>query len=316
MRRTLLNEGLLITQVKVKREGAFVYFPVKRAVHFAGCAMGSGEFEEFGRKSYEDILRERGICQESLSLDFIGDIAVVRLSDETHVTDIAEAIMRAHPHVKTVCLDRGVEDDFRVRNVEVVAGEHATETIHREYGIRMKVDVAKVYFSPRLARERMRVAERVQHNATVIDMFAGVAPFSLYIATFSRPEKIYAIDKNPHAVRYARENVRLNRMEHIIEVIEGDARDVMEHLPRAHHIIMNLPHKSREYLPYVLGKGHHIHYYEIMEKELMDERVRQIVEEGAERGYAVEVEEVRIVGSYSPAKVKVAMDLEVKSVNR
>jgi len=289
-----------------------VYFPVRQIPDFEGCATGSGEFEEVGRKSYEEILSEQGIRLESISLDFIGDIAVMRFQEEISAEEVARAIMDAHPHVKTVCLDRGVEDDFRVRKVEVVAGERTTETIHREHGIRMKVDVARVYFSPRLSSERMRVAKKIEHNATVIDMFAGVAPFCLYIAKFSHPKKIYAIDKNPHAVRYARENVLMNKKEDIIEVIEGDARDVMGRLPQADHIIMNLPHQSHEYLSHALQKGKHIHYYEIMEKERIEERVRQIVKESAQGGYSVNAGEVRVIGSYSPSKVKVAMDLEVK----
>jgi len=312
IRQKLVDDGVMLEHTKVRREGDLVYFPVKRQVHIEGCAMGSGEFEIIRRKSYDDALRERGIHIDSISLDLIGDIAVIRLQEESCAKEVAQAIMETNPHVRTVCLDRGVEDDFRVRKVEVVAGERNTETIHREHGIRMKVDVARVYFSPRLSSERMRVAKKIEHNATVIDMFAGVAPFCLYIAKFSHPKKIYAIDKNPHAVRYARENVLMNKKEDIIEVIEGDARDVMGRLPQADHIIMNLPHQSHEYLSHALQKGKHIHYYEIMEKERIEERVRQIVKESAQGGYSVNAGEVRVIGSYSPSKVKVAMDLEVK----
>jgi len=211
--------------------------------------------------------------------------------------------------VKTVFLDKGVFDEYRVRKLEFIAGENKTETIHKEYGIKIMVDVAKVYFSPRLATERMRVAKEIEEHSVTIDMFAGVAPFSLIIARYAKPEKVYAIDKNPYAIKYARKNVNLNKMGDVIEVIEGDALQVIKKLPHANHIIMNLPHKSFEYLPYAIEKGDVIHYYEIIERGKEEKRVEDIIKLCRSHGYNVEIKNTHIVGSYSPAKRKIGMDL-------
>ena len=306
MRRKLIEKNLLLKGYRVERDEKFVYFPVKEEVE--GYKIVYREMRKIERKSYEDILKEKGIDLESISIDFIGDIAIVRLNNESIAKEVADAIMKTNRHIKTVCIDRGVKEDYRIRDVEIIAGEKRTETMHIEYGLKIKLDVAKVYFSPRLSMERMRVAKQVKENEIVIDMFAGVAPFSLLIAKVAKPKKIYAIDINPVAVKYAIENVKLNKMENIIEVIEGDAKDVLPNLPDADHVITNLPHKSFNFLPLALEKGRILHYYEIMERGKIEERIEKIKRK-AEEKYNVEVKNVRIVGSYSPSKQKIGMEI-------
>ncbi len=302
IRKKLIKKNLLIKNLKVKRDIEYVYFPIKEKIEIEGCKILEEDFEEIERKSYEDILLKKGIKIESIAIDIIGDIALIKLKDERYAEDVADAIMEANEHVKVVCLDRGVKEDFRIRNIEIIAGENRTETMHIEYGIKIKLDISKVYFSPRLSAERMRVAKQVKENEIVIDMFAGVAPFSLLIAKYSKPKKIYAIDKNPYAIKYAKENVRINKINNI-EVIEGDAKEVLPNLPNAHHIIMNLPHKSFEFLPVAIKKGKILHYYEIIDRKKIEERLEEI------KKFGVKIKNLRVVGSYSPSKDKFGMEL-------
>ena len=51
-----------------------------------------------------------------------------------------------------------------------------------------------------LASERKRVAGLVKPGEIVVDMFAGVAPFSIMIARYAKPKIVYAIDKNKEAI--------------------------------------------------------------------------------------------------------------------
>ena len=79
-------------------------------------------------------------------------------------------------------------------------------------------------------------------------MFAGVGPYSILIAKSKKPSKVLAIDKNPDAVRYLRENIILNSAKNI-EAIEGDAREEAKRFAgTADHVIMNLPHNAFEFL--------------------------------------------------------------------
>ena len=68
------------------------------------------------------------------------------------------------------------------------------------------LDVKKVYFSPRLATERKRITDQVKNNEIIVDMFAGIGPFSISIAR-KHKVKIYAIDINPYAYKYLKKNI-------------------------------------------------------------------------------------------------------------
>ena len=162
---------------------------------------------------------------------------------------IADALLRTQPNIKTVLKPlTPVIGEFRVREFEVVAGEPRTETIHREYGCRYKVDLARAYFTPRLSTERSRILSWIKEGDTVVDMFAGVGPYSILLAKSKKPSKVIAIDKNPDAVHYLKENITLNSAKNI-EAIEGDAREEAKKFAgTADHVIMNLPHNAHEFL--------------------------------------------------------------------
>ncbi len=164
------------------------------------------------------------------ALDNIGDIAVVEIPTElqSYKNLIGETILKTHKNVKTVLAKSGaISGTYRLRQFEIIAGEHKTNTIHKEYGCQFYVDIAKAYFSPRLSHEHERVASLVQEGETVVDLFAGVGPFSILIAKNHMSTKIYAIDVNPDAVEFLKKNIRLNRVENRVFPILGDARQII-----------------------------------------------------------------------------------------
>jgi tRNA (guanine37-N1)-methyltransferase len=152
----------------------------------------------------------------------------------------------------------------------VIAGEANTVTLYKEHGCRFKVDVAKVYFSPRLSYERKRVADRVGTGEVVVNMFAGVGCFSIIIAKHRRVDTVYSIDINPDAVRFMTENIALNGLEGRVVAIEGDAREVLEgRLANvADRVLMPLPEKAADYLDAALQALNMyqgtIHYYDFV----------------------------------------------------
>jgi tRNA (guanine37-N1)-methyltransferase len=99
-------------------------------------------------------------------------------------------------------------------------------------------------------------------------MFAGVGCFSIAIAKHSKAKKVYSIDINPHAVQYMRLNTALNKVEEIVEPIEGDSKEVIASRLRnvADRVLMPLPEKAYEYLDYAImalkPAGGIIHYYD------------------------------------------------------
>lgn len=205
------------------------------------------------------------------AIDFIGDIAIIKVSPELaeHKTTIGEAILKTHKQTRTVLAKSGaVEGVYRLRDFELVAGVEKTATIHREYGCSYHVDVAKVYFSPRLSSEHNRVASQVEEGETVVDLFAGVGPFTIQIAKKHENVRIYAVDVNPNAIAFLKRNIALNRVEKKVVPILGDARHVVrERLVNiADRIIMNLPETAIEYADVACdalrANGGIIHYYE------------------------------------------------------
>ena len=93
-------------------------------------------------------------------------------------------------------------------------------------------------------------------------MFAGVGPFALLLA--KKGADVIAMDKNPVAVKYLRENALLNKINNI-EILEGDAAELaLRYENRADHVIMNLPHSASEFLIPAMRaakSGGVVHYY-------------------------------------------------------
>ncbi|HJX04804.1 MAG TPA: class I SAM-dependent methyltransferase family protein, partial [Thermoplasmata archaeon] len=248
------------------------------------------------------------------SYDTIGSIAVVKMADEmeTYAPQIGKAIMGTQKAIRTVCVDSGVVEQFRTRNIKIVAGEKTTETVHKEYGLVFKMDLRKVFFSPRLATERETVAKQVKPGEVVIDMFAGIGPFSIMIAKSRSPKMVYAIDLNPEAIAYMKENIVLNKVQDVVPV-EGDAREKIGEIEPADRIIMNLPHDAHGFVAdalRALKPGGVIHYYEIMEEPQVQLRLSEIADIAIKEGRVVKELARRKVKSYSPTMNFYGFDLQ------
>ncbi|HPR66613.1 MAG TPA: class I SAM-dependent methyltransferase family protein, partial [Methanothrix sp.] len=207
-----------------------------------------------------------------------------------------------------------VEGEYRTRRFTIVAGEEKTATVHKEHGLRYRIDLEKAYFTPRLGTERLRVANLVAPGDVVFDMFAGVGPFALFIAKHGA--KVVAVDKNPDAARLLRENAQLNRIDEV-EILEGDAGQMAELYENfADHVIMNLPHTASEFLGQAIRiakDGGVVHYYAIAPEEDLYGRDTAFVEEAAlVLGAKVNFLYRGIVRSYAPHQYNIVIDFEVR----
>jgi tRNA (guanine37-N1)-methyltransferase len=181
---------------------------------------------------------------------------------------IGEAILKTHRNIRTVLAKAGaISGTYRLREFTFIAGEHKTQTVHREFGCQYHVDVAKAYFSPRLSHEHQRVASLVQTGETVVDLFAGVGPFSVLIAKKNPNVRVYAVDINPDAVELLKVNARANRVENRVFPILGDAKQITANKLKgsADRVIMNLPETAIEFVDAacqaIKPQGGIIHFY-------------------------------------------------------
>jgi len=271
----------------------------------------------------EDRLPPHLLASFPRGIDYVGDIAIVEVSPELeeHKRVIGQAILEADGHVRTVLAKSGaVAGERRLREYEVIAGSANTETVHGENGCRYLLDVRKVYFSPRLSYEHSRVASQVEENETVIDMFAGVGPFSVLIAKTRRDVKVYAVDVNPDAVRYLQRNIVANGVIGKVIPMFGDVRDLVQSRLRgvADRVIMNLPEKASEYLEAACEalrpQGGVVHYYEFAEgPDLLDSGKTRLVEALKLTGReVVEFLSARIVREVAPFRWQIAVDVKIR----
>jgi tRNA (guanine37-N1)-methyltransferase len=322
VRQALIKMGLLQTELSIIRDQDHIYMPINEEAdkEVFGYTVSEKDFEKRDRMvtNYKEIL---DIPHEFHSLlpssyDVIGKLAIIKLHDELvhYKEDIAGAILKANKSLETIALDSGVGGEERVRKLEIIAGKRTSETIHKEYGIELKLDPSLVYFSPRLATERWRIAQMVEEGEIVIDMFCGVGPFSILIAKQRKPKKIYSIDINENAIHYLNKNIILNKVS-IVEPIRGDSKVIVPNLEKTDRIIMNLPHSSFEFLETALSnikRGGIIHYYEIIGQVKIEERKMDLYQIAEKRGMNLKIAEETEVHTYSPDSSLYCFDLQVE----
>jgi tRNA (guanine37-N1)-methyltransferase len=256
------------------------------------------------------------------AVDFVGDIAIVEVPPEldAYKPVIGEAILNTNQKVRTVLAKEGaVAGTFRLREFTVIAGEPKTETVHKEYGCRYYVDVARAFFSPRLSFEHSRVASLVEDGETIVDLFAGVGPFSVQIARNHRNVNVYALDVNPDAVEYLRENIRINRVIGRVHPILGDARHVVKSKLSgvADRAIMNLPEKAIEFVDVaceaIKPSGGAVHFYSFVNKpdsiESLKVRFADIVKKCGRR--AEKTSFSRLVRETAPYEWQAVLDVKI-----
>ncbi|MBC7131236.1 50S ribosomal protein L11 methyltransferase, partial [Candidatus Bathyarchaeota archaeon] len=181
------------------------------------------------------------------------------------------------------------------------------------------VDLAKAYFSPRLAYEHNRVAQLVKEGETVIDMFAGVGPFAIMIAKTHANVKVYAIDINPEAVALLERNIRLNRVDAKVYPFQGDAREIINKrlAGTADRVIMNLPEKAIEFVDAACKalkpEGGIIHFYSFATASTPMEKVKAQFERKIE-DCGRKVEKIlfsRLVRETAPYERQIVLDAKI-----
>lgn len=331
----LRGKGALCSRHEVGRGGASVYLPLRASGKEWAERSGFGTVvkktlrtAEKRPKSLHDELKGALTAPELerllSSFDVMGGIAMLEIGAELEPKEgeIARAIMRLYPHVRTVVKkSEGTGGPYRIRPVEVIGGENKTRTIAKENGCSLAVDLNKAYYNPRMSAERMRVIKQIKKGENVLVLFAGVGPYAIAAekktGADAKPAKIIAIELNPQAVALMRENLALNKCKKI-EAIEGDVSAILLQ-PRfrsfADRIIMPHPSESWRFLPPALAAakdGAIIHLYAFGRAgKPMEEVLGEAQGIAARAGYSLILRAWRVVQTYSPTLVQVVLDLQV-----
>lgn len=230
-----------------------------------------------GRLSVAELERLRGF-------DVVGDIAIIEVPRELVKKQkvVARTLLGLLPNVKVVARKKGGHvGRYRKQPLEILAGERRKTTVHREHGLEFALNVESCYFSPRLASERLRIAKQVRKGENVLVMFSGVAPYVLVIARHSEAFRVFGVEANPAAHKYAVANVQKNRLGHKVVVLKGDVRKVVPKLGvKFDRVVMPWPQQAGRFLDValkVVKKGGFVNFYDFQQEDsfwLAAEKVR------------------------------------------
>lgn len=269
------------------------------------------------KQSLSTLLLPSEIKKLTRAYDIIGDIAVVSITPglERYENEIAQAILAIHKNVRVIFKRDGTcSGDHRTIPLAHLAGPIRTETTSKEFGVKLLLDLEKVYYSVRLAGERKRIAEAVQPDEHVLVMFSGVAPYPLMIAKFSEAASITGIEVNLVAHSYGMINLELNKANNI-ELIHGDVRSKITKTNRKYdRIVMPLPYRSKEFLNCAVNAllpGGTLHLYVFDSRDNFDELVLFINEQVIRSGRTLISSTVTLCGHNSPTSYRVCVDAVV-----
>ena len=272
----------------------------------------------------KDLLRKE-LSKKELALvpssfDIIGNrekaVAIIEIPKELKKKEkiIAAALMKQHKNVKTVLGKESPRKGiYRTRKLKIIKGNRNTEVIHVESGCRFLMDPRKAYFSPREGTERLRIASQINKKEVVMIFFAGVGPFAILLGKKAKPKSIIGIEINPTAVKYFKENIKLNKLEGI-EAVQGDVKKEAERFyGKCSRVLMPLPEKSEEYLEEAikcLKKGM-IHFYCFAEEEKINEKRKKILSVSKKLKKKAKILSISRVLPYGPRIWKYRIDFRV-----
>jgi tRNA (guanine37-N1)-methyltransferase len=265
-------------------------------------------------------LKERPFAPNAF--DSFGNIAVIEVPKELSRRKklIGETLLSVQPRFETVCsIESNHLGEFRVQKVKVIAGKKQTVATYKESGCVFLVPLGKVFFSPRLGGERLRIAHLVQPDEIVGCWFSGVAPYPVVIAKNSGAGKIVGVELNPVAHKYAEKNLLLNKVnkpgKERVVLIKGDVKKVFKKFKKKFdRIAMPLPHTGYQFLKeafFCIKPYGVIHFYEIVVKEDYATPEKQIFEAAKKAKRKIEIVRKARVRQFSPTKEQVVFDIKV-----
>jgi tRNA wybutosine-synthesizing protein 2 len=247
----------------------------------------------------------------------VGDVGVIKLNSQlkNYSNKIGE-IYAEYLNCKTILNDvGGIKGLFREPYIEIIYGSDNTETIHKENRIRFKLDPQKIMFSSCNMDERIHMASVSNENETVVDLFAGIGYFSIPIAVFSKPKKIFSCEINQVAYNYLCENIVLNDVTGIVEPIKGDSKEVA---PKdvADRVILGYIGNTYSFLTTALdclrGNKGIIHYHDkFPDKKIPEKPIKEIEVICKKLNYECKLLEYRKVKSYAPGISHYAFDFGI-----
>lgn len=318
IRKVLMEEKLMNMDYKIKTTEEFGYIPINgTADSYEVCEIELEPLKKYPKDFTEflkDILTAEEASNLKTSFDIIGDIVILEIPKELEdkKREIGKATLEFTKRKSVFMKKSAIHGTTRIRDLELIAGEDNSVTVHKEHGVRLQLNVEEVYFSPRLATERKRVSDTVRENEKILDMFCGIGPFPIVIAKNNNVD-ITAVDINSKAIEYLKKNIKLNKLQGTIRPIASDVNEI-EFKEKFDRIIMNLPGLAYTFLDLAMNlidEDGIINYYEFSDG--YSQGIERLQDAARKKNKKVEIINTRKVKSSSPGMWHVSIDGKITS---
>ena len=270
----------------------------------------------------KDLLKRKLTKKELVlipsSFDFVGNILIFsdfpkQLTKKEKI--IGTEILKNFKHINSVFKKtKKYSGKYRTPKLKLLAGQKNKETLYKENNVRLKLNVEKVYFSPRLSEERKRIFQQVKNNENLLVMFSGCAVYPIVIAKNTKAKEIYGIEINPTAHKYALENLKLNKINNV-KLIKGDVKRILPKLNKKFdRIIMPLPKGAEHFLNIALTKikkNGTIHFYSFAEENKYENIIKTIKKECKKSKKQCKILKIKKCGQFSPRVYRICVDFKV-----
>lgn len=253
------------------------------------------------------------------SFDIIGDIAILQIPKgmEKKSKEMALEVIKKNKNVKTVYARGKFRGRLRKHDIKFIYGIKKEETVYKESGCLMKLNVKTCYFSPRLSHDRLEIANQVKNNELVLVMFSGIAPYGIVIAKHSKVKKIYCVELSKEATKYAIDNVKLNKIKNI-EIIQGDVKRILPKLKAKKiffdRIIMARPQLKETFLKEALSisrKNTIIHFYDFLFADEIDKGYKKVQDAAKKAKKKYKILGVKRIRDIGPRKHHLRFEVKI-----
>ncbi|MCD6085904.1 methyltransferase domain-containing protein [bacterium] len=260
--------------------------------------------------------------------DQIGKIAVLNVKGEIKkenlkkIKEIGKKILKENKHLETILLKKEkIKGRLRKAKYKHLCGKKNFETLYKENNCLFKLNLEKVYFNPRLATNRLFVAQDILtlikskkiRSPKILVAFCGVGVYGVVIGKILKKEglnykKITMVELNREAIKYAKENVLLNKLENF-EIIQGDVKKILPRLKEKFEIILApRPKLKNDFLKEIFlvsKRGSFIYYFDFVKKEEIG-NLKEIFKEKLKNfKKRIKIFKIKKAGEISPSKLRV-----------
>ena len=144
-------------------------------------------------------------------------------------SEIGQILLEKVPAVKSIVNKIGeITNEFRVFDMELLAGDPNLTTQVTHINSRLKLDFRQVYWNSRLHHEHEYIFNNISPASTVADMMAGIGPFAIPLG--KKGCTVYANDLNPHSFYWLQHNAELNKVQNRVHCFNFDGKEFIDYL--------------------------------------------------------------------------------------